>query len=301
MEPGGVTEPGQPFIYAFGTQRIRFLGSELGEPFQVSNRAHDAGDPRVSFVLRPSAVMKGEPLVWQGSPSPSAQNDGAASDVWALFDPEVTQREAATSVTATGLNRNFEFGGLDFQGPPLTTKAWISGPSLWSLASNAPSHTVTTGTVAGGNLTDVRFVEGKYATIEKGVVPNPISPGVVLQVEEQIDPLLVGSPTMALGVRGSAQFVTQGGFTARLQIWRWASSEWKDLGASFLLRPYMLSRSSHEVVGIGNLVGWTDVAPYVDTNNGNRVRARLTVAKTGPAAATNWKAGVEALRVLTRP
>lgn len=129
-------------------------------------------------------------------------------------------------------------------------------------------------------------------------------PGVVLQVEEALNPALVGNPDLALGVRGTARHETAGDFTMRTYLWHWGLGSGHELRRPTVPAAYFPASSSYEVdtgAAVARLNNWANVSPYANQLDGNKVRARLAVFKTGPSQAVQWQAGVEALRILSRP
>ncbi len=285
------SDPACPFIYSMGTQRIRLLSTNLGIPTQVSNQSYDTSDAVVSFT---GNGMGGTalPYVWVGSPAWDAQNNGCAIDAWAFFDPDVSRHSSTIQPVVTGIDRDFDFGGYNFNTE--SRDIWMSLASDWGLLSTNPDIYRTAGNVVGGQFTyDAKYADGRYVTLQR--VPNATQgPPIVVVCDEQMDGALLEHNDLQVSVRGTCRYENAGSYSASLYLYNWGSGTWDAVGSAQALNGYMWT-------SCGKVSGHDNVLPYVDTDNGNMVRARLAVSQTGPVSVVTWRVSVESLRILAKP
>ncbi|MCC6403189.1 MAG: hypothetical protein IT207_04190 [Fimbriimonadaceae bacterium] len=276
--------PGEAFVWSLGYTgdpdgRVRWVGTAFGEPRQATNRAYSTSRPVVTFA-RDSPF----PYVWTGSPDPAAANDGAASDLWSYLDPDADS--SVTGISLTGIQREFVAGGHIVISDPPSTDLWMAGGSDWALGSASPTHSLVYGAGVGGATTDMKLMDGRYYSVERGAVPNPLLPRVLVQAQE----FLAAVPAK-IAVRATARREHAGAFTVEVQMFNWTTLLWDTLGTAQNLDVHM--RTIVRTVSTG-------VSSYVKPGTGE-VLARAGVRASGPGGTALWRASFESVRVLVLP
>ncbi|MCC6403143.1 MAG: hypothetical protein IT207_03960 [Fimbriimonadaceae bacterium] len=289
-------DPGRPFVWSLGSNRVKFGSPYVFEPLQASNRAYTPSSPVVSFVGRGTL-----PYIYVGSPDPTLPNDGVECDLWAFLHPYVPQPgdDDFTAANATGLESAFVAGGVGFSpkastAPALfrTTAADTAG---WELAAS-PTQTLVRGTVLGGSTNDLAKVEGRFATIEKGPQPNSGAAGIILEVEGTCP---VSVP-VDIALRTTARADSSGLFRMKTLFWDWDAQVW------FELEPGTTSNDGHLLqrymsTPLKSLTGQTNFGRFVQNSDG-RVRARVEVRRfLSGGSQPLWTNSFEQCRILVRP
>jgi len=269
MEADG-GNPGQPFIYSLYTNEVRFLGTQYGPPEQISNCSYDGADPVISYIGNWPL-----PYIWIGSPNKSSTNFGCANDVWAFLDPDVTQAGDFAAVV-TGIDRSFVFGGSTFV--TNNDNVFMSKSSSWSVGSGTRTVTMTCGTVLSGSTSDLAVVDGKYVSVAPGEPLLATDPEIVIQVVQNLS----SADIVALAFRSTGRKTVSATFTMKLYLYKWTSpAGWVQLDSRTM--------QSH----MQTLLGQTDdISDFVDTGNGNKVRALITV-KLGSSYFSPWSIAFE--------
>jgi len=203
---------GQPFIYSVGTGHIRFCGTQYGPPTQVSNQSYDTGDVIVSFSGNNCNYA---PYIWMGSPDPTSAYTGAADDIYAFLDPDVS---FATAPTITGVNSTFHFGGSTGTGSTLA--AWMSDDKgeNWTFGSE-PTYTFPVGYLKSmANADDMQSANGKFATVT-GISTTGFEVDALWTVPS--DP----SPT-EIAFRATGRLETNHTSVYTIDFYNWGTSTW---------------------------------------------------------------------------
>ena len=142
----------------------------------------------------------------------------------------------------------------------------------------------------------MKFADGKYLTVQKGLVAFFGAPEVVVQVEETLNTGLVNTD-FNFAVRATARREDAGGFTRRVELWDWTKNSgaggWDLLGTQTGYEDYMLT-------SFGELSTWADISKYVNVTT-RVMRARLTAKQGLVPNNSPWKIGVEQLRMMVKP